>query len=106
MHQGNWQARSCWYGRPAEQRIVKCTEWENRTYRLSGGRRRALRWAPPPTRHLAAAVAVPRLWDVRDTDSDDVTELVERGTLLAIVEELMLCVATTNGQDAGGGPSK
>ena len=24
---------------------------ENRTYRLSGGRRRALRWAPPPTRH-------------------------------------------------------
>ena len=23
---------------------------ENRTYRLSGGRRRALRWAPPPTR--------------------------------------------------------
>ena len=57
-------------------------------------------------RPLAAAVAVPRLWDVRDTDSDDVTELVERGTLLAIVEELMLCVATTNGQDAGGGPSK
>ena len=24
---------------------------ENRTYRLSGGRGRALRWAPPPTRH-------------------------------------------------------
>src|SRR6478736_3602691 len=25
---------------------------ENRTFRLSGGRRRALQWAPPPTRHL------------------------------------------------------
>src|SRR6185369_8008346 len=25
---------------------------ENCTFRLSGGRRRALQWAPPPTRHL------------------------------------------------------
>src|SRR6476659_6872815 len=27
---------------------------ENRTFRLSGGRRRALQWAPPPTRHASA----------------------------------------------------
>jgi hypothetical protein len=26
---------------------------ENCTFRLSGGRRRALQWAPPPTRHAA-----------------------------------------------------
>ena len=31
--------------------LVKAGMRENRTYRLSGGRRRALRWAPPPTRH-------------------------------------------------------
>src|SRR6478736_4786751 len=28
---------------------------ENRTFRLSGGRRRALQWAPPPTRQGAAS---------------------------------------------------
>ena len=39
-------------------------------------------------RPLAAAVAVPRLLDVQDTDGDDVMDLVERGTLLAVDEEL------------------
>src|ERR1700720_2566018 len=29
---------------------------ENCTFRLSGGRRRALQWAPPPTRHRGSRV--------------------------------------------------
>ena len=39
-------------------------------------------------RPLAAAVAVPRLFDTEDADGDDAKALVERGTLLAIGEEL------------------
>src|SRR6478736_6822569 len=36
---------------------------ENRTFRLSGGRRRALQWAPPPTRRASSGVGLwaPRL---------------------------------------------
>ena len=48
-------------------------------------------------RPIAAAVAVPRLLAVEDVDGDDVTELLESGTLLALAEELATCVATTNG---------
>ena len=43
-------------------------------------------------RPMAAAVAVPRLLDVEDSDGDDVTELVEMGNLLALAEELRSCV--------------
>ena len=51
-------------------------------------------------RPIAAAVAVPRLLDVQQgTDGDDVTELVERGTLLAVDEELRLYIAATDSQD-------
>ena len=50
------------------------------------------------TRPIAAAVAVPRLLAVEDVDGDDVTELVERGTLLALAEELATVVATTSGE--------
>ena len=52
-------------------------------------------------RPLAAAVAVPRLLDVQDTDGDDVMDLVERGTLLAVDEELRFCGAV-NGAMRGG----
>ena len=51
---------------------------------------------------IAAAVAVPPLLDVHSTDGDDATELVARGTLLAVDEELRSCVAMTNGQDTRG----
>ena len=50
------------------------------------------------TRPIAAAVAVPRLLAVEEAHGDDVTELVEGGTLLALAEELATCVATTNGE--------
>ena len=53
-------------------------------------------------RPIAAAVAVPPLLDVHSTDGDDATELVARGTLLAVDEELRSCVAMTNGQDTRG----
>ena len=53
------------------------------------------------TRPIAAAVAIPRLLAVEDTVGDDVTELVEGGTLLALAEELDTCVPTSNGEDAG-----
>ena len=53
------------------------------------------------SRPIAAAVAVPRLFDVQGTDGDDVTELVERGTLLALTEELRLCIAAADSQDGG-----
>ena len=49
------------------------------------------------TRPIAAAVAVPRLLAVEDIDGDDVMELVEEGTLLALAEELAMCTAT-NGE--------
>ena len=53
-------------------------------------------------RPVAAAVAVPRLLDVQDTDGDDVMDLVERGTLLAVDEELRSCGAVTDAQDGAG----
>ena len=52
-------------------------------------------------RPVAAAVAVPRIWDVQGTDSDDVTELVERGTLLALAEELRSCVGVADSKEGG-----
>ena len=53
-------------------------------------------------RPIAAAVAVPRLLDVQQgTDGDDVTELVERGTLLALGEELSSFIAVADSQDGG-----
>ena len=53
-------------------------------------------------RPIAAAVAVPRLFDVRQgTDGDEVTELVERGTLLALGEELSSFMAGTDSQGGG-----
>ena len=59
------------------------------------------------SRPIAAAVAVPRLLDVQQgTVGDDVTELVERGTLLAISEELRLCIAVTDSQDGGELPQE
>ena len=53
-------------------------------------------------RPVAAAVAVPRLLDVQDTDGDEVMDLVERGTLLAVDEELRSCGAVTAAQDGAG----
>ena len=50
------------------------------------------------SRPIAAAAAVPRLLAVEGTDSDDVTELIEGGTLLALGEELTTCLATRNGE--------
>ena len=43
-------------------------------------------------RPIAAAVAVPPLLDAQDTDSDDVMQLVQTGTLLAVDEELRSCI--------------
>ena len=44
-------------------------------------------------RPIAAAVAVPPLLDAQDGDSDDVMQLVQTGTLLAVDEELRSCIA-------------
>src|ERR1019366_8961284 len=50
---------------------------ENCTFRLSGGRRRALQWAPPPTRHPTRCGSRPRTGAmpaaVRGTTSDAMT---------------------------------
>ena len=56
------------------------------------------------SRPVAAAIAAPSPLDARDTDSDDVAELVVRGTLLAVEEELRSCLAETSGQDVSGSP--
>ena len=49
-------------------------------------------------RPVAAAVAVPRLLEVGSGEGDEVTELVETGTLLAIAEELRSCVAVAESE--------
>ena len=54
------------------------------------------------SRPVAAALAVPRLLAAKGMDSDDVTELVEGGTLLALGEELAACLATRNSERGDG----
>ena len=52
---------------------------------------------------VAAAVAVPRLLDAGGAEGDDVTELVETGTLFAIAEELRSCVQLAESEEGGRG---
>ena len=54
-------------------------------------------------RPVAAAVAVPRLLEVGSGEGDEVTELVETGTLLAIAEELRSCVAVAESEEGISG---
>src|SRR6476646_8817360 len=67
---------------------------ENRTFRLSGGRRRALQWAPPPTRQRTC----------RDFRASLPSGHVQRGLLGSSALERTF--VTTQRNTSGGTPSR
>src|SRR6202521_2273700 len=52
---------------------------ENCTFRLSGGRRRALQWAPPPTRHRGSRVTPVEGRDLSSRQTQQVVRDLEIG---------------------------